>query len=294
MAKKIERKSAYIHLRDKWIARHKASQSNLFTKHKEALEWAGTTAKQVTVGSIGSLLFLAAPIMSNLPTPPLQIESHTPLQLDNTNLLVHGLADILPKNVQTLTPEQEQKTTQLLADHFGVMVYPDLGGKRLNTSYGYIGQEQHLMRYPGDSINTHFDTNEQANLYADKGMAPGRGAWGYFAYSQSMMTEEDKQREKYYIAVQTFLSKDFNERVAEYRDFYKYRKMLVVNPENGKAMVVVIADAGPGDQTGKQLGGSPEVMQYLERFDGSQKGPVLYYFIDDKENKIPLGPIKAH
>lgn len=293
MAKKIEKKSAYIHLRDKWIKRHKTLQKNLFTKHKEALEWAGTKSKHLLVGSIGSLLFLAAPL-PNLPSPPLQIESHAPLQLDNTNLLIHGLADVLPKDVQALTPEQEQKTTQLLANHFGVLVYPELGGKRLNTSYGYIGQEQHLMRYPGDTIDTHFDTNEDANLYADKGMVPGRGAWGYFVYSQGAMTQEDAQREKYYIVVQTFLSKDFNQRTAEYSQFYKYRKMLVVNPENGKAIVADIADAGPGDQTGKQLGGSPEVMQYLERFDGSQKGPVLFFFIDDKENKIPLGPIKAH
>lgn len=294
MAKKIEKKSAYIHLRDKWIARHRTSQKNLFTKHKEALEWAGNATKQLAVGSIGSLLFLAAPLVPNLPTPALQIESHTPLQLDNTNLLIHSLADVLPKSVQELTPGQEEKTIALLKEHFGVPVASELEGKRLNRSYGYIGQEQHLMRYPGDTIATHFDTSEQANLYADKGMAPGRGAWGYFAYSRDAMTEEDKEREKYYIAVQTFLSKDFNQRVAEYRDFYKYRKMLVVNPENGKAMVVVIGDAGPGDQTGKQLGGSPEVMKYLERVDGAQKGPVLYFFIDDKENKIPLGPIKVH
>ena len=34
-------------------------------------------------------------------------------------------------------------------------------------------------------------------------------------------------------------------------------------------------------------------MSYLERFDGAQKGPVLYFFIDDPEDKIPLGPINV-
>ena len=68
--------------------------------------------------------------------------------------------------------------------------------------------------------------------------------------------------------------------------------MLVVNPENGKAMVVVIGDAGPGQSTGKHLGGSPEVMKYLQRVDGKQKGPVLYFFIDDPEDRVPLGPIE--
>ena len=73
--------------------------------------------------------------------------------------------------------------------------------------------------------------------------------------------------------------------------FFKFRKMIVVNPENGKGMVVVIGDAGPAQWTGKHLGGAPEVMSYLERQDGRARGPVLYYFIDDPEDKIPLGPI---
>ena len=67
--------------------------------------------------------------------------------------------------------------------------------------------------------------------------------------------------------------------------------MLVVNPHNGKAIVVVIADAGPAQWTGKQLGGSPEVMKYLERYDGTQVRGVLYFFIDDPNNEVPLGPI---
>ena len=59
-----------------------------------------------------------------------------------------------------------------------------------------------------------------------------------------------------------------------------------------QALVVVVGDAGPAAWTGKHLGGSPEVMSYLERVDGRQKGPVLYFFIDDPEDKIPLGPLE--
>jgi hypothetical protein len=67
--------------------------------------------------------------------------------------------------------------------------------------------------------------------------------------------------------------------------------MLVVNPNNGRAVVVVIGDAGPAVWTKKQLGGSPEVMKYLQRVDGAQKGGVLYFFIDDPKDVVPLGPI---
>ena len=69
--------------------------------------------------------------------------------------------------------------------------------------------------------------------------------------------------------------------------------MIVVNPDNGKAVVAAIGDAGPAPYTGKHLGGSPEVMSHLERQDGAAKGPVLYFFINDKENKIPLGPVNS-
>jgi hypothetical protein len=137
----------------------------------------------------------------------------------------------------------------------------------------------------------HFDKEEEAKKFYGDGMAPGLGAWGYFVQSREQLTEKDKMREKYYIAVQTFLVPDYNQRVTEYRDFLKFRKMLVINPQNGKAMVVVIGDAGPAERTGKHLGGSPEVMSYLEREDGAKRGPVIYFFIDDPNDIIPLGPI---
>ena len=100
-------------------------------------------------------------------------------------------------------------------------------------------------------------------------------------------------RERYYLAVQTFLSPGFAERVGEYRDFYRFRKMLVVNPKTGQAVVAVIGDAGPAAWTGKHLGGSPEVMHFVGLAKGPRKGAVLYFFIDDPDDKIPLGPVKA-
>ena len=138
-------------------------------------------------------------------------------------------------------------------------VTAELNGIRLNRSYGLIGAEQHLARYPGDTMASHFNTpngptpqDEIQRVYSS-GMAPGLGGWGYFARSASEMTQEESDREKYYIAVQSFLAPGFAERTGEYIRFFKFRKMLVVNPQNGKSMVVVIGDAGPGKSTGKHL-----------------------------------------
>lgn len=287
-------------LKNKWVIRHREVQKNLWDKHAGALTSAFEKSKRFAVGSLGGVMLLGA-TTSAAPLPPspiLDIPQATPAQqtkyatLSKNTFLINDLYKVLPQEVRPLTPEEEERAVAILSERFQMPIKAEIDGKRLNRSYGYIGKEQHLARFSGDTMATHFSDPEQARLYGKEGMAPGLGAWGYFAQGTSL-TETDIAREKYYIAVQTFLSKDFNERFGEYRDFYKYRKMLVVNPQNGKAMVVVIGDAGPAEWTGKSLGGSPEVMGYLERVDGKQKGPVLYFFLDDPNDTIPLGPLEV-
>lgn len=276
-------KPHYEHLKNKWTDRHIRLREKLWSKHGESLHWLARNARQLAAGSAASLILLTSAI--KLPPLPLQATAsefikHT--DIDKNVFLISDLSSLLPKDVQPLTKDEEEKITNVLSRDFGFKVIAELEGKRLNRNYGLIGAEQHLARYPGDSIDTHFSSEEETQQFYSAGMAPGLGAWGYIG---------DTQREKYYIAVPTFLSEGFNERFAEYRDFYKYRKMLVVNPQNGKAIVADIADAGPATFTGKHLGGSPEVMKYLERVDGSGVGPVLYFFIDDTGDTIPLGPV---
>lgn len=284
--------SHYQHLRDRWRARHQDLQRKLWTKHKESLDWLSSNYRQLVAGSLGGLMLLTGHNTNPAISFPQANAAESPMQkVDKRVFLISDLAKILPHDVRPLEDSEEQKISDILSRTFGIKVAPELQGKRLNRNYGLIGAEQHLARYPGDMLSTHFDSEEDTKAYWQSGMAPGLGAWGYFANSQNSLTQLGKDREKYYIAVQTFLSKDFNLRFAQYRDFYKYRKMLVVNPNNGRAIVADIADAGPGEFTGKHLGGSPEVMHYLERVDGSLKGPVLYFFIDDPNDKIKLGPI---
>jgi len=288
----LSQRPHYKHLSQKWTARSKALREKLWEKHKASLEWLVGNSKQLAVGSLGGLLLLAGPSAPLLPKEPLLIaSSETKRDVDVTFSLISDLSKTLPSTVRPLTVGEENRIADTLSRAFNLSVTPELDRKRLNRSYGLIGLEQHLARYPGDTMYSHFDTQEEAEEHWADGMAPGLGAWRYFAPSKEQMTEEDKLREKYYLAVQTFLVPDYNSRVTEYRDFFKFRKMLIVNPQNGRAMVVVIGDAGPAEWTGKHLGGSPEVMKYLEREDGAKRGPVIYFFIDDPDDIIPLGPI---
>lgn len=289
------RNPKYHTLKERWVKRHAGIKEQLLTKHKDSLDWLtkNLPAKHhIAAGSLSGLLLLAPPSTAVLPATTSAQQNEQPLDLPKKTFLLTDLSTLVPPEVRPLTSDEEAKITQLLSDLFGFSVKAEIDGKRLNRSYGLIGAEQHLMRYPGDTMYTHFQSTQEAAQFGRSGMAPGRGAWGYFVPSQSELTQKDVDREKYYIAVQTFLAPDFANHVREYAEFFRFRKMLVVNPQNGKAMVVVIGDAGPAVWTGKHLGGSPEVMSYLERVDGKQRGPVLYFFIDDPNDTIPLGPIE--
>lgn len=283
----FSKKPHYQFLRKRWLARHQEASQNVFDKH----------LRHVALSSLGGLMLLSTP---NLTTPVHHLiadnaigTSHSmEAESSQNRLLAAELIDKLPKEVRKLTPEEESKVVDLIQKDLKIKVLAEIEGKKLNRSYGLIGGEQHLYRYPGDDVYQHAKSATDWAMFGSAGIAPGLGAWGYFAPSKESFTKEDEERERYYIAVQTFLSPGFSERVAEYRDFYKYRKMLVINTKTGQAVIAVIADAGPSEWTGKSLGGSPEVMHELGLASGPRKGEVVYFFLDDSQKDLPLGPVK--
>lgn len=288
--------TSFQDLKDSFSKKHKEAENTLVTKHKDALSVIANYPTQLVAGAFGGLMLLTGNLPAALSQQALTVipqeKAAKQVQIDKSAFLILDLQKVLPEEVQPLTFEEEKQVSEVLSRDFDMKVSAELQGIRLNRSYGLIGAEQHLARYPGDTMATHFSSSEDSEKYYSSGMAPGLGAWGYFTRSKHDMTPKDVEKEKYYIATQTFLAPGFHDDVYKYITFFKHRKMLVVNPQNGKAMVVVIGDAGPGQSTGKHLGGSPEVMKYLERVDGKQKGPVLYFFIDDPEDKVPLGPVQ--
>ena len=180
----------------------------------------------------------------------------------------------LIENKATFTQSDEKELEKLLSNRFGLNLKTTLDGNRLNKSIGYIGAEQHLYRWPGDNLSKH-------NLI-QSGIAPNKGAFGYF---------DTAEQEEYYIAAQIHMLPDWNKNWSRLKPWYRFRKVLVYNPDNGKAVVAVIGDAGPSEYTGKTFGGSPEIMKYLERVDGSQKGKVIVLFIDNADSRVRLGAI---
>jgi hypothetical protein len=201
------------------------------------------------------------------------------------SVLVNSVKSFLPERPRSLTRSEEKFLEHIISNTTGISAKAALESEHLNTTYGFIGAEQHLRRYPGDSLKEHGE-----GQILKSGMAPGRGAWGYFAQSQDQLTADLAEKEKWYAVVQTLYLPDWNKRAHYLKDWYKYRKVLIVNTQNGKSVVAAIADSGPATWTGKQFGGSPEVMEELGGIK-YKKGPVLVFFVDDPENKIPLGPV---
>ena len=249
------------------------------------------SAKVLSAGALTGTLLLAPPTgIKILPTPQEILEKFKspakPLSDLPQKTLIDILSQFLPRRVRTLSRNEEKILEQVFENVIGIKARAALEGEHLNTTYGLIGAEQHLRRYPGDTL-----ANHGKGQVLDEGIAPGLGAWGYFAPSREKLTKSLEEAEKWYAVVQTLYLPDWSTRQPYLRDWYKYRKVLIVNTNNGNAVVATIADSGPAMWTGKKFGGGPEVMEYLggPRY---KKGPVIVFFVDDPENKVPLGPVE--
>lgn len=247
--------------------------------------------KFITTATIATTMLTHTGLFSLIPTqlahtPLKQFLTHRQAIHASTPQQLHQLLDsIITSDTGELNHDQISALNYHFQSNFGIRTAAELDGYKLNHQYGWIGFEQHLLRYPGDTISQH-DAMHEA------GMAPATGAWGYFAHSKQDLTPQDIEREKYYVAVQTLYIPEWNISQPAIKDWYKYRKVVVINPQNGQAIVANIADAGPAKWTGKQFGGSPEVMKYLNLHQGPRKGKVVLLFVDDPHDTIPLGPLE--
>ena len=284
-----KRKVDFDYLRNRLKIKHLEAKKKFSEKYPHAQEFLAKkgieigklrehSAKIIGAGALTGSLLLASPTSEKaLPSPEALDKGKLKAEAKEANppqkLLVDTLGEFLPKKTRPLTRQEEKFLEQAFESVMGVKARAGLEGEHLNTTYGLIGAEQHLKRFPGDSVTNH-------RPFLKEGIAPGLGAWGYFAPSKNKITRELEETERWYAVVQTLYLPDWNSRQPYLRDWYKYRKVLIVNTQNGNAVIAAIADSGPAAWTGKHFGGSPEVMEYLggPRY---KKGPVVLFFVDD-------------
>ncbi len=306
-------KRAYLNeLRRVFAERERSIREEVRAKHHEHLSFLEqrgvdlgnireASVRHVAVGTLAGLMALspvstASPAVLTAEPAPIQANATVASVSSAEDVgmkLAENLRGVMPPGSQNLSPEEEQKVSQILSKTFNVRALPELDGQRLNRTTGLIGAEQHLYRYPGDNIFDHASNSSDLAMFGRSGIAPGLGAYGYWTRSKSGLTPQMVQQERWYVVAQTFLAPGFKENPRAVANFFKYRKFLVVNPDTGQAVVGDLADAGPAEYTGKSFGGSPEVMDALGYGGGPRKGRVIFYFLDDPGNQIPLGPISG-
>lgn len=263
--------------------KHKEVVKSFHKKHKAFIKHAGYKGASAFSG----LLLSAASPIPNLPstTPSVEIiqnyekqnSTFTPILSDVYDEKYKTMVDFLKGNPNKLTVEDEKFIERELSSKFNLDLRVSIEGKRLNDIWGYFGQEQHLYRWPGDNLASHGD-------YLKYGIAPATGSFGYF---------EDAQQERYYIAAQMHLIPTWNTDWPVLKPFFKFKKVLVYNPSNQKAVVAVIGDNGPALWTGKKFGGSPELMNFLQMKDGRARSKAVVLLINDPSDSIALGPIST-
>ena len=293
--------SAFEELSSRLEERKSQHVEELKEKHKSVLSWAkrrGIRAEEIAKTSARSLaagVAAGAMIMSTgLPVGEQTKEAEKSdkelkreLSDDTLQASVRAKKDVSDEVKKTLSGADmynEKIISKKLSEVLKVPVKAELEGIRLNKTYGVIGYESHLTRYPGDSLSTHFQSSLDYQKYGHASMAGGPGAWGYIAPSKGALTQKNIEREKYYLVAQTFLSPNWGS--PEVKAWFRHRKMVVVNPQGGQVVVGVLEDAGPEPSTRNSFGGSPEVMEALGLPGGSR---VLFYFVDDPTDQIPLG-----
>ncbi|PIR59442.1 MAG: hypothetical protein COU69_00395 [Candidatus Pacebacteria bacterium CG10_big_fil_rev_8_21_14_0_10_56_10] len=203
---------------------------------------------------------------------------------DEHQAIIEKMIGMVTRPAGHLDKQDELYLEQQLTDMLDFPVAAELEGQRLNHSVGIMGGEQHLRRFPSDTLDQH-------DAYQEAGLAPDRGAYGWFT-EQGELTGSAIQREKYYFAVQTLYLSNWNRDHLHLKEWYKWRKMIVINPHDRTAVVGVVGDAGPALWVNKQFGGSPEVIREGAIWSKQARGRVLLLFVDDPQDKIPLGVIK--
>lgn len=199
------------------------------------------------------------------------------------NSIIEKMIQLLQLPAGQLEEESELYLEQQLADILGFDVSVALENHRLLYSTGIMQALPHLKRSPTDTLDKHSNFHEA-------GIHTNRSAFGWFG-AASDPDAKSVEFEKYYISVPLQYHHDWHTNYREIKSWYKFKKVVVINPAEEVAVVAVIGTIGPTTYTRKQFGGSPELIRAGKIWSPKSAGHVLILFVDDPTDTIPLGPI---
>jgi hypothetical protein len=180
-----------------------------------------------------------------------------------------------------LQTDSELYLEQQLSDILGFGVTASLDNQRLPFTTGMIKALPHQLRFPDDKLEEH-------SAVLEAGIAQKRGDFGWLMQPHQH-SADNAVAEKYSFCVPLTYLPNWQADHQRLRAWYKKRKVVVINPQNQRAVVGVIADIGPSQTLKYQFGASPEVIREGLLWSPQAQGRVIMLFVDDASDKVPLG-----
>jgi hypothetical protein len=210
----------------------------------------------------------------------------TTISAEEHQEIVGKLQMLLQMPPGTLDLQSELYLEQQISDMLGFEVTNELDGQKMLYTTGKIKALPHLRRHPTDTINNH-------KKYHYAGISQARSAFGWFM-DQGTVTDTLKQSEEYYVALQLYYFKEWAQHHKTLKQWYKYRKVVVINPFDEIAVVSKVAAIGPRIPLKYQFGASPEVIIEGKLWSRQAAGKAIVLFVDDVSDNIPVGPVSLH
>lgn len=215
------------------------------------------------------------------PSSDTATEAVSLITAEESKVILQKLQQWASGSVASPTADEVVYLEQQLSDILGCTVVSELEGKRLPFASGRIKALPHLKRFPTDTLSLH-------DAVLEAGLQQHRSRFGWFVNGPEL-TEAVIEQEQYSLTVPLFSLPNWSFEAAELEQFFRWRKVVIVNPFEALAVVGVIGDIGPERWLQYQCGAVPEVIRQLQAWSPKSQGRVVLFLVDDPSNEVQLG-----
>src|SRR5687767_7409656 len=96
----------YKKLADKWIAKHKELQSNLWAKHGDVINDFVNNTRNFAIGSVSAVMLLSSPVSALLAPPQSLAVIEHQLPVEKSVFLISDLNKTVPGEMRPLTEDE--------------------------------------------------------------------------------------------------------------------------------------------------------------------------------------------
>lgn len=268
-------------------AQHIASQldSNRLLAHLTKIE---QQIQQSQPQLAGALLEYRAQLLSSQSSDDQTEKQHTqefgtqpmPLSNEERDTLLTKLEQVAQLPIVALEREEELYLEQQLGELLGFEVSTELSGHRLPYVTGVARSVPHLKRTPTDSLGQH-------QRVLEAGIVSQRSHYGW-QYPNSDQSPRIQEAYSVSLPLQMIASQS-QESLSKTLQWYHQQKLLIINAIDQVAGVCSVVDTFI-DTSGKyQYGTSPELSRDCKLWSLQNKGRMIVFFVNDRNDSITPG-----